>query len=556
MRKKLIALSLCTSILLTGCTTTEFQNSLNTNVGKIVGTGLGAAVGAGVGHKAGGKKGAVVGAFIGGTIGYLIGSSIDERRASIKKIAEQEKIQVHFEDVKNEAGEKIGQAFITEDKYQFNTASDVLNLKAKKYFTTIGKQYAKSKQKVLIIGHTDDRGSDSYNYTLSEKRASTVAQIFKDAGVEGKNIYIYGLGETKPIASNLTKEGQGKNRRVEIVEAPSEKEIARYAYLKPTNGKLFNKEKVDDLNKEAIKKGKEESSKKPKIEDASKIVTPDLPSNMNGNNNQNGSRPPSLDSGSLSSGDSLGNPSITNFRGNQVYVVGDGVADNKGQCKDNDFLYYAKNNGDKIVLSGGEKYKQGQKEESFEKVVGMPIENTSFSVVTKAYASTSDEFYSSCLEDAFKEKGSVKNFETGREVLINNVVTQIPWLDGTQWYGDVGDSIISISPISVSVNNVEPITCPNLNFIKKGNGNPTLSMSTKVVTRQGDKGFIYRVYPTIKNSNSNFECMDVAFSDIKDEKVKAYLYYSENGRYFKREATLSLLTASKDEEKSKGLFSW
>jgi outer membrane protein OmpA-like peptidoglycan-associated protein len=582
MKKKIVTLSLCASIILTGCSTTEFQESVNKNLGKIGGTTVGAAGGAVIGKQIGGQKGMLIGAVIGGTIGYFIGSKIDERRAAIQKIAKEAKIPVYFEDIKAENGDKIGQAFITEDKYQFNTASNILNPKAKGYFTKIGQQYAKSGQKVLIIGHTDDRGSDSYNYKLSEKRAKAVAQIFKDAGVKGENIYFYGLGETKPIASNKTSVGQGKNRRVEIVEAPTEKDIARYAYTKPTNGSLLNKEKVGQNNKEAVAKGKELASKKPKLKNSSEIATSSLPIlGVNANKNKNAS--PLGDNAKSSNGanntssqkvteggkqdsskpnaDSSGKkntitPAITNFKGNELYAIGNGISDNKGQCRENDFLYYAKNKKDKITLTGGEKFKQGEMEKSFEKVVGMPLKDTSFSLVTKAYAGTNDKFYTSCLEDSFKEKGTVMNFETGREVLIEKVVTQTPWLDGTQWYGDLGDNIVSLSPISVSVNNVEPITCPNLNFIKKGNNNPTLSMSTKVVTKQGDKGFIYRVYPTIKNINSNFECMDVAFADEENDLAHANVYYSQNGKYYKKDVDLTLLRATKSTEDKKGLFSW
>ncbi|WP_419767151.1 OmpA family protein [Arcobacter sp.] len=559
MKKKIITLSLCASILLTGCSTTEFQNSVNKNLGKIGGTGVGAGAGAVIGKQIGGKKGVLIGAIIGGTIGYFIGSEIDERRTAIEKIAKEEKIPIYFEDVKAENGDKIGQAFITEDKYQFNTASNILNPKAKGYFTEIAKQYAKSGQKVLIIGHTDDRGSDSYNYNLSEKRAKTVAQIFKDAGVKGENIYFYGLGETKPIATNKTSTGQGKNRRVEIVEAPTEKDIARYAYMKPANGNMFNKEKIGQSNKGAIIKGKELAKNKPVIKNSSELANSNLPlSGMGTMKNVNiNVKPIAGGKGNNKVGSSSIEIGTTNFKGNELYAIGNGVSDNKGQCRENDFLYYAKNKNERIVLSGGERFQQAKMEQSFEKVVGMPLKDTSFSLVTKAYAGTEEKFYSSCLEDSFKEKGTVKNFETGREVLIEKVVTQIPWLDGTQWYGDLGENIVSLSPISVSVNNVEPITCPNLNFIKKGNNNPTLSMSTKVVTRQGDRGFIYRIYPTIKNSNSNFECMDVAYSDEKNEVAHANVYYSLNGKYYKKDVDLTLLRANKNiEDKKEGFFSW
>lgn len=565
--KKVISLSLVATLFLSGCASSEFGKTFNENVGKIGGTAVGAGIGAAVGNQVAGKKGMIVGALIGAGIGYFIGQNIDERRAMIQQIAEQEKINVYFDDVKDEDGDVIGQSFITEDKYQFNTASSILNPKAKDYFGKIAQQYAHSGQKVLIIGHTDDRGSDSSNYILSEKRAKAVAQIFKDAGVDGKNIYYYGLGETKPVATNKTSVGQGKNRRVEIVEAPSEEEIARYAYMKPTNTSLLNQDKLGSHKNAALKRGQTLPNKSnPAVKEGSdavailpqgtleKINQAQRQQKEGGGNSTSSSPQASKKDGSedLRNKENSQNSTpnaIKNLDGKPIYFVGNGVSDNKGECRDNDFLFYAKEKSDSIAFKGGKRYNPNEKLEDFEKIVGLPVEDSSFSIVTKAYAGTSDTFYKSCLQDPFKEKGTVKNFETGVEVLQERVVTTVPWLDGTQWYSVKDDMILSLSPVSVQVDGIEPITCPELNFVKNGNSNPTLGMSTKVVTRQGDKGFIYRVFPTVKNSHNNFECMDIAFSDQQSDTAKANIYYSDNGNYYKKELELTMLRAIKEDKK-------
>jgi len=69
---------------------------------------------------------------------------------------------------------------------------------------------------VIAIGHTDSVGSDAYNQKLSVKRAESVKAYLVSKGVEPNRIYTEGKGEKQPVASNTTKDGRQKNRRVEI----------------------------------------------------------------------------------------------------------------------------------------------------------------------------------------------------------------------------------------------------------------------------------------------------------------------------------------------------
>lgn len=70
--------------------------------------------------------------------------------------------------------------------------------------------------KVEVWGHTDSIGDDAYNQKLSEKRADAVCEYIIKHGVSPERISGKGFGETKPIASNDTKEGRQKNRRTEF----------------------------------------------------------------------------------------------------------------------------------------------------------------------------------------------------------------------------------------------------------------------------------------------------------------------------------------------------
>ena len=70
--------------------------------------------------------------------------------------------------------------------------------------------------KVEIDGHADSTGAPEYNMTLSEKRAQAVKDFFVSRGIDAGRLTTKGFGITKPVASNKTKEGRAKNRRVEL----------------------------------------------------------------------------------------------------------------------------------------------------------------------------------------------------------------------------------------------------------------------------------------------------------------------------------------------------
>ena len=70
--------------------------------------------------------------------------------------------------------------------------------------------------KIELSGHTDSQGSDTYNQTLSEKRAKAVVDYLTNAGVAAGRLVSVGYGETQPISTNDTKEGRQLNRRTEF----------------------------------------------------------------------------------------------------------------------------------------------------------------------------------------------------------------------------------------------------------------------------------------------------------------------------------------------------
>lgn len=67
-----------------------------------------------------------------------------------------------------------------------------------------------------VIGHTDSRGSETYNQGLSERRASSVVDYLAGKGITRSSMSASGMGESSPVGDNKSSEGRAENRRVEI----------------------------------------------------------------------------------------------------------------------------------------------------------------------------------------------------------------------------------------------------------------------------------------------------------------------------------------------------
>jgi len=74
---------------------------------------------------------------------------------------------------------------------------------------------------VRIEGHTDSYGTDQQNLALSKERADAVRQyMMANMQLDPSQVEALGLGETRPIATNETKEGRARNRRIDLVITP------------------------------------------------------------------------------------------------------------------------------------------------------------------------------------------------------------------------------------------------------------------------------------------------------------------------------------------------
>lgn len=69
---------------------------------------------------------------------------------------------------------------------------------------------------IVAVGHTDSVGSDAYNQKLSMRRSESVKAYLVSKGIDKSRVFTEGKGEKQPVASNKSKDGRAKNRRVEI----------------------------------------------------------------------------------------------------------------------------------------------------------------------------------------------------------------------------------------------------------------------------------------------------------------------------------------------------
>jgi outer membrane protein OmpA-like peptidoglycan-associated protein len=73
---------------------------------------------------------------------------------------------------------------------------------------------------VIAEGHTDSKGTETYNQALSLRRATAVHDYLVHGGIAPSRIQVEGFGASRPVASNATDDGRAQNRRVELRVRP------------------------------------------------------------------------------------------------------------------------------------------------------------------------------------------------------------------------------------------------------------------------------------------------------------------------------------------------
>ncbi len=170
--------------------------------GAVIGAGGGAAAGAAIGKAAGSTaKGAIIGAAIGGVAGAVIGNQMDKQKGELAS------------DLENAQVERVGEGLLItfESGLLFDYNSDAVKGASRSNLTDLAASLKKyPNTEVLIVGHTDAAGSDSYNLDLSRRRAESARRFLTSQGIPANRVRTEGRGEVEPVGSDA------QNRRVEI----------------------------------------------------------------------------------------------------------------------------------------------------------------------------------------------------------------------------------------------------------------------------------------------------------------------------------------------------
>ncbi|MBC7774111.1 MAG: OmpA family protein [Phycisphaerae bacterium] len=208
--KKFITCCMLGSLLLVGC-----KSWNKTQKGAVIGTAAGAGAGAVIGRASGNTAmGAIIGAAVGGGAGAIIGHKMDKQAQEIKS------------NVKGVKVERVGEGIVVEfnNKILFGFDRSDLTAEAKTGLSdlvTVLNQYPDTN--IEIQGHTDSKGTDSYNEKLSKRRADAVADYLSNRGIRSGRLTRRGYGEDVPKYDNSSADGQAQNRRVEFLIAANEK---------------------------------------------------------------------------------------------------------------------------------------------------------------------------------------------------------------------------------------------------------------------------------------------------------------------------------------------
>lgn len=215
----LLAFAFMFSIGFTSCEATKNMNNTQKGVG--IGAASGAVIGGILGNNIGKggntALGAIIGGVVGGAAGGLIGNKMDKQAQKIDEALPGAEVERVGEGIKITLGE---------NSVNFDLNKSTLTSTAKANLdklVPVFKEYPDTD--IQIFGYTDSSGSDEYNLKLSEQRAASVKTYLSGKGINGARINTKGMGEVDPIASNDTKEGMSKNRRVEFAITANEKMV-------------------------------------------------------------------------------------------------------------------------------------------------------------------------------------------------------------------------------------------------------------------------------------------------------------------------------------------
>lgn len=495
---KPIAVAVASALLLSSCAVTQsVENNKETVIGCAIGTGLGALIG----NYLGGKKGMAYGAAAGAAIGCTVGYDFQKKREALEALAKTENLDIQFTSISSstnaddqqnnllisannktmskEEQEKyanyqvVGMAatISSADEMMFNSGSAEATTKARQKLQKLATIYKDSQQNILITGHTDATGSESLNQTLSEARARYVATLFHQAGIPTERLFFQGAGESQPVAVNTNEEGKAKNRRVEIVEIDGKPDqLLAYSNKQKTNLSYLSRRSQDKV---ASVKSSEAGQK---------------------------------------------STAVVSKESSQIAMSQSEMVQ----------LIRPSNQQKALVDFGGQKMTEPST--NFAQLVGVKKES-GFALFSSAYASEISNL--NCAVEGPRVDGDVKSLATGERYNRQdyNTADYLPGMNGTVWVSKVNGHYIGLSPVAVVKDSGTAVSAPTVNIWKNYKGAskeaPSYQLSSHVETYYGDRGLLYRVFTTDKDSP--VRCMDVVMPvDRSTTAIAGKLYYEKN----------------------------
>ena len=222
MKCKLLKLSvaLCLVVSLVGCATntTHENTKKGAGIGALVGAVSGAIIGYQNDHSGGALRGALIGGAAGGALGAGAGAYMDKQQTEFEQQLASERAQNQIE-IERQQNEILKLTMSSEVSFDFNSAHIKSTFQSPlNKIADIMSRYPQTQ--IVVVGHTDNVGSDQYNLDLSLRRANSVADYLIMRGVATSRMGTEGRGEMEPIASNDIVTGRAQNRRVEIFVVP------------------------------------------------------------------------------------------------------------------------------------------------------------------------------------------------------------------------------------------------------------------------------------------------------------------------------------------------
>lgn len=520
------------------------------NIGIAVGALAGMVIGNQIKHS---NTSRLLGAAAGAAVGGLIGADMDRRRCELFKIAQRNSLDMKFEEIKvsqqsgtaglggDTPAQTVGMKVLLKDNgRQFNSGTDELSPEAQAYFQQIADQYSYEIQRrrlppsatkeeisavealkgkrILLVGHTDDTGSSSLNADLSERRARSVAKIFRDRGIHEEQLFFQGAGETLPVADNRTEEGRTRNRRVEIVDLTDD--TALHAYL--------------SSRKPVVSYYRTTLGRSPELAQHSASVPANVSASASAQKAAKKSAVPAAGAPFPTAIPSTATPvakiSGTSARTGENPATGHPVSSNpvatstSAPSRKDETRTARLPAGWGGIDFGGEP--AGARPAGVD-IGKLPSSSGSFSLISAAQAD--EPLAASCAQDRPRISRGVKSLKDEKEIATRDY---LPGLYDSSWAGTVNGHLVALTHVAVLRDGGVPARRPQLLVYRDYQGDtgakPAYTVSPEVNTYQGEKGLLYRVFV-----NGAVQCMDVFIPNSKPtEATGSHLFYGRGSELY------------------------